>query len=67
MLLSDRGVSKPIREPVCPFCGLTVHLETAKTDEQGRATHEKCYLLQIQSQMRKLKDADPNGERKARF
>jgi hypothetical protein len=66
-LPDDRGISKPIREPVCPFCGFTVRLETAKTDEYGRATHEQCYLLKIQLEMRELKYALPKIERKVRF
>jgi hypothetical protein len=30
--------------PVCPICNQHVELETAKTDEKGRAVHEDCYI-----------------------
>jgi hypothetical protein len=31
----------------CPICQLPVPLETAKTDEKGRAIHEQCYVLKL--------------------
>jgi len=31
----------------CPICDLPVPLETAKTDEWGRAIHEDCYVLKM--------------------
>lgn len=40
--------------PTCPVCNLAVPLETAKTDEQGRAVHEQCYFSAV-SDDRKLK------------
>ena len=33
--------------PACPICNKEVLLETAKTDEDGRALHEECYLLKL--------------------
>ena len=33
--------------PLCPICNTPVALESAKTDENGKATHEDCYLLKI--------------------
>jgi hypothetical protein len=33
--------------PACPICNKEVQLETAKTDEVGRALHEECYLLRL--------------------
>jgi len=33
--------------PVCPICNASVSLETAKTDEEGTAIHEECYLLKV--------------------
>jgi hypothetical protein len=33
--------------PLCPICGKPVTLETSKTDEQGKAVHESCYLLKM--------------------
>ena len=32
-------------EPICWICNKHVNLETAKTDERGRAVHEQCYVL----------------------
>ena len=33
--------------PACPICNKEVQLETAKTDEVGRALHKECYLLRL--------------------
>jgi hypothetical protein len=33
--------------PICPFFGKPIMLETSKTDEDGRAIHEECYVLKI--------------------
>lgn len=30
--------------PSCPICALPVELETAKTDDDGKAIHEQCYV-----------------------
>lgn len=32
---------------LCPICHEPVSLETSKTDEDGRATHEECYTQVI--------------------
>jgi hypothetical protein len=66
-LPEDRRVSEPIHEPICPSCGLSVCLETAKTDEYGRATHEHCYLLKVQLQMRVFNCADQEIEQELFF
>ena len=29
---------------ICAICKEPIRLETAKTDERGRAVHEDCYL-----------------------
>jgi hypothetical protein len=29
----------------CSICNQPVDLETAKTDDHGKAVHEQCYLL----------------------
>jgi hypothetical protein len=44
-----RAVPIPKRPtlPACPICNKEVQLETAKTDEVGRALHEECYLLRL--------------------
>ena len=31
----------------CWICGKTVHLETCKADEHGKAVHEECYAAKI--------------------
>jgi hypothetical protein len=31
--------------PICPICHEPVRLEEAKTDEEGRAIHEDCYVV----------------------
>ena len=33
--------------PLCPICNAPVPLETAKTDEEGTAIHEECYVLKV--------------------
>ena len=40
------------RYPVCPFCTEHVELETANTDEKGRAVHEDCYVDYILAKSR---------------
>jgi hypothetical protein len=32
---------------LCPVCNKPVSLESAKTDEHGRAIHEDCYVLAL--------------------
>jgi hypothetical protein len=36
--------------PVCPICNEHVELETARTDEKGKAVHEECYVTRILSE-----------------
>jgi len=43
--LLSMSVSHPL--PACPICNAPVPLETAKTDEDGAAIHEQCYLLKV--------------------
>jgi hypothetical protein len=33
--------------PVCSVCKRPIRLETAKTDENGEAVHEDCYLQRL--------------------
>ncbi len=33
--------------PTCPICHKPVSIETSKTDENGHAVHEKCYVSQV--------------------
>jgi hypothetical protein len=34
---------------ICNLCSKPVELEKAKTDENGRAVHEECYLRKVKS------------------
>jgi len=36
---------------LCRICGKPVPLETAKTDEWGKAVHEDCYVLRIRLEL----------------
>ena len=44
-LLHTLSLSK--QSPVCPICQTPVPLEIAKTDEDGVAIHEQCYLFKV--------------------
>jgi hypothetical protein len=33
--------------PICPICRKAVPLNNAKTDEDGNAIHEACYLVKL--------------------
>jgi hypothetical protein len=37
----------PILLPMCDVCGQAVSLEYCKTDENGDAVHEECYLRRL--------------------
>jgi hypothetical protein len=39
--------------PICPICALPVAIETSKTDENGRAVHEECYVLKIKAMLKR--------------
>ena len=53
----SHGVSTPLLHPClklqtqerphCPVCNKDVPLESAKTDEDGHAIHEECYILRL--------------------
>ena len=34
----------------CLICHKPVQLENAKTDERGKAVHEECYALKLESE-----------------
>jgi hypothetical protein len=36
-----------ITSPLCCICHTPVQLEISKTDENGHAVHERCYLLRL--------------------
>jgi len=39
--------------PLCDICHKPVKLETSKTNELGKAVHERCYLLMVSSKKAK--------------
>jgi hypothetical protein len=39
-----------------------VPLETAKTDEDGAAIHEQCYLLKVKLSEQALPDSEPEKQ-----
>jgi len=36
-----------VQAPICSICNLPVALNNAKTDEDGNAIHEDCYLFKL--------------------
>jgi len=40
----------PIRKPSCWICGKQVTLNNCKTDENGHAVHEACYVASIKTE-----------------
>jgi hypothetical protein len=36
-----------MRLPLCSICDKPVQLENSKTDEDGKAIHEECYILKL--------------------
>jgi hypothetical protein len=48
MCTTDGACSYPEkRKATCPICKQPVSLERCKTDEDGRAIHEDCYVRKI--------------------
>lgn len=45
----------------CSICGKEVSLLDCKTDEQGRAVHERCYIARISA---KWESDQPYGTRR---
>jgi hypothetical protein len=46
------GTARILQHPghkqlLCPICNQPVKLETAKSDEGGKAIHEECYLSKL--------------------
>lgn len=37
-------------KPACSICGEPVNLQTAKSDGDGKAVHEECYVQKILDQ-----------------
>jgi hypothetical protein len=38
---------RKLRLPKCSICNEPVEIETAKTDENGEAVHEDCYVRRM--------------------
>lgn len=48
------------KEPItCSICGWSVTVELSKTDEDGQAVHESCYVLRTLSNFRMSIDELP--------
>lgn len=48
MSLSPQNVSQKFSGPLlCRICGKPVAVETSKTDGDGKAIHEDCYVVKI--------------------
>ena len=45
----QEAVDAPLGRAVCAICGDSVDLIHCKTDEDGGAVHEACYLLKMSS------------------
>jgi len=43
--------------PPCPICDKPLELETSKTDENGRAVYEHCYIQQLLAS--RIESTDP--------
>jgi hypothetical protein len=48
--------------PRCLLCGKPVSLDTSKTDENGKAIHEECYVLRMRLRRATSKDDDAHSE-----
>lgn len=48
--------------PRCLLCGKPVPLDTSKTDENGKAIHEECYVLRMRLRRATSKDDDSHSE-----
>jgi hypothetical protein len=45
---TSNGLANP-EGPICSICHKPVCLESAKTDEGGKAVHENCYWEKVNS------------------
>ena len=46
---------------LCQICGKTVAVETSKTDEDGRAIHEDCYVLEVKKDQTRASEQGRTG------
>jgi hypothetical protein len=44
-----------MRFPICSVCNGPVELEISKTDDQGKAVHEECYVVKVTAKEKTLK------------
>ena len=47
--------------PICSVCKQTIRLETAKTDENGKAVHEDCYIQRLMASLQSGGRNTPNN------
>lgn len=47
--------------PICSICKQPIRLETAKTDENGKAVHEDCYLQHLMAMLQGGGRSTPNN------
>jgi hypothetical protein len=48
MNLSSQNVPQKSKVPlICAICGKPVAVETSKTDDDGKAIHEDCYVKSL--------------------
>jgi hypothetical protein len=51
-------------QPSCPVCNEAVTLETSKTNEDGKAIHEECYVARVcEKQTVKTEDIDERARK----
>jgi hypothetical protein len=43
--------------PICPLCNEPVEIETAKTNADGEAIHEECYVPSLKANNRTFEAA----------
>lgn len=51
--MTGRAQDAPRQSIVCCVCTRPISLETSKTDEQGKAVHESCYVRKTISRFRR--------------
>jgi hypothetical protein len=49
-------------DPVCSICNKPIVLETSKTDENGKAVHEDCYIKRLASGKKQHDPPAPHAE-----
>jgi len=44
--------------PICPLCNEHIEIETANTNEKGKAVHEDCYVAHLRAQNQSMISAE---------